>query len=291
MDMLEKLKRAQEHTGSLVCVGLDFDIEKIPPFFGQQFKSADSTTGLIVEFCKRIITATAPHACAYKPNMAFFEVYQGAGLTALKKIIEFIRLEYPNHFVILDAKRGDIGNTAKKYAAACKYFDPDAVTVNPYLGPGTLVPFLQEGLGIIALCVTTNPDAAVLQNATIAYNDGTTTTVYQHVAKTLKASMNTMAEAKPHWPKQLGLVAGATHPEELGDLRKAMGDDTLFLIPGIGKQEGALEQTVINNGRGAAVINASRSVLYASTGEDFEQAAAAEAEKLKREINEIRSRL
>jgi len=292
MSIATKLRHIQDVTKSLVCVGLDFDATKVPEVFMRKFLPASgpyNNLGLICEFNKAIIRATAPFCCAYKPNLAFYENAGDTGTEALKKTVEFIKKEFPEHLVILDGKRGDIGNTAAQYAEALKKLGADTVTVNPYLGPDTLVPFLETGLGIIVLCVTTNSGNKYFQYATVKMDDGTERPMYLHVADTIT---NYEFQKDPlDYQGSVGLVTGATHPEELGEVRKLVGDDILLLIPGIGKQEGDLEATIRNNGRGLAVVNVSRSCIYASTGEDFAEAAGQEAKKLRDAINKIRSEM
>lgn len=274
MNFTEKLQAIQKKQNSWVCVGLDTDPLKVPAHLQQK----------IWIFNEYIVDSTANYACAFKPNMAFYEAMGEIGLGLLTKIIDYIRKKHPDHLVILDAKRGDIGNTAEKYAYAAKHiWQADAVTVNPYLGPKTLQPFFDQGLGVIALCVTSNPDAAVFQNVSVITPDGSTKTMYQHIAKTLQQQFGSTGN--------LGLVTGATHPEELAAVRQAVGQEVIFLIPGIGKQGGDLAATLAANANGPAVINVSSSVIYASSGPDFAEAAGQKAEELRDQINAIRQKL
>lgn len=294
MTLIEKLNRAVDTTSSLVCVGLDVDKEKLPPFLVEQFKVSD--LGLITEFNRRIIDATAAFASTYKPNLAFYENLGTAGWEALAKTVAYIHDNHPNHLVILDGKRNDIGNTAAQYAAALKRLGADAVTVNGYLGPRTLDPFLEAGLGIFALCVTTNPDAPTFQRLEVKYGEDAhgkplLRPLYQQVAITLAGQHKQNGDYAKLWPGNLGLVTGATHPKELGEVRDLVGDNVTLLIPGIGKQEGSLMETVRNNKNGPAVINISRSCIYASSDESFAKAAGQAAKKLRDEINQIHAQM
>jgi len=295
MRFIDKLKVAQLKMNSWLCVGLDPDLTKIPEFLVNRY--ANSSISLLTEFNEAIINATAEFACCYKPNIAFYENIGENGIIALKKTIQFIRENHPDHVVILDAKRGDIGNTAKQYATAVKALGADAVTVNPYLGPKTLEPFLEQGLGIIALCVTSNPDAAIFQNRDVIIPDGVgdhpdrKIPFYQYVAEILTGQHRSDGENAELWVGNLGLVTGATHPEELGQIRELIGPDIMLLIPGIGKQAGDLEKTIRNNNNGLAVINSSSGIIFASQKEDYAEAAGEAAKKLQDEINEIRENM
>ncbi|MFH1207252.1 MAG: orotidine-5'-phosphate decarboxylase [Patescibacteria group bacterium] len=274
MALIEKLRSAQKKTGSMLCVGLDPDLDKLPPKMVAAFDGR--LQPMFYEYLTRVIRMTAPHACAFKPNMAFYEALGPNGISVLETICALIKNEHPDHVLIVDGKRGDIGNSAEKYAAALKNLGADAVTVNPYLGPGTLKPFLDAGLGIIALCVTSNTDAAAFQGLIC---DGKP--VYRHVAEILTKEYGSTGN--------LGLVTGATHPKELGEIRKAVGDEVVLLIPGIGKQEGNLEATVHNNGHGLAVINVSSNICHASSGDDYAMAAGSAAEAYNQQINNLRA--
>lgn len=273
MENFSEILNYQWSKKRFLCVGLDTDFRKIPG----ELQKLQVTEG-IFQFNRAIIEATADHCCAYKPNSAFYEGYGLAGLEALIKTNGFIRENYPEHLLILDAKRADIGNTNLGYAqAAFDIFQAHAITVHPYLGREALLPFLEDrNHGIFVLCHTSNPGAAEFQELKI---DGTD--LYKIVA----------AKVSREWNRNqnCGLVMGATYPEQLAEVRKVAAD-LPFLIPGIGAQGGDLEQTVINglnrNGNGI-IINASRSVIYASSGQDFAQAAEREAAMLNKAIQRI----
>jgi len=261
MDFQQKLLAAIEKNNSLLCVGLDPDPARIPPRFSRE---PDPLFG----FNKAIIDATAHLVCAYKPNIAFYEAYGPAGLEALKRTIEYIPPYIP---VILDAKRGDIGSTARAYArAAFEFLGADAVTVNPYLGRDALEPFLAYGdKGIFVLCHTSNPGAQDFQTRLVGGRP-----LYQVVA--------TQAA---HWGDNVGLVVGATYPEALRKVRE-LAPQAWILVPGIGAQGGDLEAVLdagLNEKGLGLIINASRSVIYVPDP----QAAALE---LRERINAARHR-
>jgi len=266
MNSLEKLAKAVHNNKSVVCVGLDPDPALMPEGKG------------VLEFNRAIIEATSDLVCAYKPNLAFYESMGIEGLTALRETVSSIPSSIP---VIADAKRGDIGNTAKAYARAIfEYFGFDSCTVNPYLGSDAVEPFLQyrDKLTFI-LCRTSNAGAADFQSLRCEQPDGT------------KHLYEIVAERAMTWNKfgNVGLVVGATYPEELKALR-ARYPDTPFLIPGIGAQGGDLTFTIKNglDTRGErTVINSSRQILYASGGKDFAEAARAATKKMRDQINDI----
>jgi len=267
---MKRLKERQESTNSLVCIGLDPDLTKIPEHL-LKFENP------IFEFNRGIIGATADLVCTFKPQIAFYSAV-GAEVQ-LEMTIEFIHKHHPEILVILDAKRGDIGSTAKMYAQ--EVFDrykADAVTVNPYLGFDAIEPFLErEDKGVVILCRTSNPGARDIQDLEI---EGTK--LYRIVA----------TKASNEWNRygNVLLVVGATYPEELAEIRSIVGDMP-FLVPGIGAQGGNVEKSVkagLNSKGKGMIISSSRGIIYASKGEDFAQAARREAEKLRDEINQYR---
>jgi len=266
----ERLTNIINKNNSLVCVGLDIDKEKIPSFL---FETDDDP---YVTFTTSIINETKDLVCAYKPNLAFYEALGKEGYRILRETVAAIPKDI---IVILDGKRNDIGNTAKKYAYALfEDLHADAATVNPYLGINGVKPFLEfQDTCSFLLCRTSNPSAVDFQDLQIQGEP-----LYIHVAKTVKK-----------WEKYgcCGLVAGATYPEELHTLRILMGDNSPFLIPGIGKQGGDIRKTVkygTNKKGEMAVINSSRGILYASSGEDFAEAARKKTQSLRTTINEYR---
>jgi len=264
MNFIEKLTSAARKNKSLLCVGLDPDPKLMPDKVG------------IFEFNKAIIDATSDLICAYKPNFAFYEALGNEGLDALKRTVDYLPENIP---AIADAKRGDIGNTAKAYAEAIfSHFNFDATTVNPYLGFDSVEPFIQyHDKGIFVLCRTSNAGAVDFQSLQCEM-ENRRLPLFEIVA--LRASQwNTHGN--------IGLVVGATYPEELRLIRQSYPDMPL-LIPGIGTQGGDLALTVHYgvDARGEkAIINSSRQIIYASGEKDFVEAARRAASTLRDQIN------
>ena len=265
---LEKLEQAAALNRSLLCVGLDPELARMPV--------ADT-----LEFNRAIIDATKDLVCAYKPNLSFYEAMGLPGLQALVDTIAYLRQVAPQTLLIGDAKRGDVGPSAAAYAQAMfQVWDFDAVTVNPLGGADTVLPFLEDDTrGVFLLCRTSNPGAADLQDLAVQSPYGQIP-VYAHIAR-----------AALDWNQRgnLGLVVGATVPEQLAAIRKTCPDLPL-LIPGVGAQGGDLAAAVRNgtdrNGR-RAIINASRSIIYAAAGPDYATAARQAAADLRDTINAI----
>jgi orotidine-5'-phosphate decarboxylase len=231
----------------------------------------------VVEFNRGIVEATAEPACAYKPNAAFYEALGEDGFRALEETIAAIRAAAPGAAVILDAKRGDIGSTNAGYvAAAFDRLGADAVTVHPYLGGEALAPFLERADKLVfVLARTSNPGAGELQD--LEDRDGVP--LYRHVARAVAGGWNAAGNC--------GLVVGATYPEELRAIREDVPATMPILVPGVGVQGGDVAAVVAANraaGSEAFLIAASRSIVYASAGEDFAAAAAAAARALDAEI-------
>ncbi len=266
----QRLARAWEKNDSLVCVGLDPEIERFP----ERIRAEPSP---IFQFNRTIIDATADLVCAYKPQFAHYAAYEAED--QLERTIEYIHRVYPGVLVILDAKRGDIGNTAERYAIeAFERYGADAVTVNPYLGGDSLEPFLRHAeRGVAILCRTSNPGARDLQDLAVGGRP-----LYQLVAELAARRWNSRGNCL--------LVVGATYPQELAEVRALVGDMPL-LVPGVGAQGGDVEQ-VVRHGRTRAgsglIVSSSRAILYASTGEDFAQAARAATASLREKINTSR---
>lgn len=264
----ERLEQAATAAKSLVCVGLDPDPARMP-------------VSSVAEFNRAIVDATAGLVCAYKPNLAFYEALGLPGLEDLQKTIAHIRDAAPGIIIIGDAKRGDIGPSAQAYAKAMfQVWGFDAITINAWGGQDTVTPFIEdESKGVFVWCRGSNPGSADFQDAQIATDDGPMP-LYRSMALSCR-----------EWDTKgnLGLVVGATVPEQLGEVRAACPDMPL-LIPGVGAQGGDLEAAVRQgaDSRGrAALINSSRGIIYASSGADFAQAAAREADKLRTNINEV----
>lgn len=265
----EKLSKAIEKANSLVCVGLDPGLAKLPSHVTDQF-----------EFNKAIIDATHDLVCAYKPNTAFYEARGAAGVEALKQTCDYLARQYPDIPIIIDAKRGDIGNTNAGYVEyVFDYLGADAVTVAPYMGSESLSKFLErEDKGIIVLCRTSNTGAGEFQDLEVGGEK-----LFVHVARQVVASWNERGNCM--------LVVGATYPEELRQVRQIVGPRMPLLIPGVGAQGGDVASTVEaglgEHGQGL-VISSSRGIIFASSGEDFAEAARAETQKLRDDINTYR---
>jgi orotidine-5'-phosphate decarboxylase len=269
MTALKKLTTSIEQRKSYLCVGLDLDQRKIPNGYRDSIKN-------MCKFALRIVDATKDIVAAYKPNLAFYEALGPDGLFLLRQIISRIPEDIP---VIIDGKRGDIGNTAQFYAKACyDIYRADWVTLNPYMGYDSIRPFLEvKDKGVFILCLTSNPGARDFQRMEINNKP-----IYLHVANKVE-----------YWNKDnnCGLVVGATHPEQLESVRRAAASMPI-LIPGVGAQGGDLEAAIVNGTdsfRKPALINVSRSVLYASEGEDFDQAARQAVEKINNQITGLQN--
>lgn len=269
MFALKELQRVQAENKSIICLGLDLDPRRMPSEHSKSVKG-------MFEFAVRVIEATKDRVCAYKPNVAFYESLGAEGLSLLKLIIERIGDSVP---VILDGKRGDIGNTAGHYAdAAFKQLKASWVTLNPYMGYDSLRPFIEhKEKGVFILCLTSNPGSKDFQILDVGG----------------KPLYRVVAEKVAYWNKEnnCGLVVGATNPEQLKELREVAGNMPL-LIPGVGAQGGSLEKAAIygtDNFTKTALINVSRSVLYASKGSDFAERARAELGRLNQIVDSVRN--
>jgi len=265
---LSKLASARAARDSILCIGLYPEPSRIPESCGRGPQAA-------VTFLRRVVRATSEHVCAYKPNLAFFERYGGAAFDVLGLVLQDIPADIP---VILDAKRGDVPNTAEAYADALfDAFHADAATVSPYVGLDAIAPFCRGERYAFVLARTSNPGAGDVQDLVV---DGRP--VYQHV-------VDACVRALP--ASVCGFVVGATYPEEAARLR-SIAPDRLFLMPGIGAQGGELAaalRAAVDADGGGVLLSASRSVLYASGGDDFERAAAAAARELRDAANHARA--
>ncbi|MCW2312297.1 orotidine-5'-phosphate decarboxylase [Rhodoferax antarcticus] len=274
MNFTSMLQRAERQNQSLLCVGLDPD----PTRFPQRFKGDASK---IFDFCAAIVDATAELTIAFKPQIAYFAAHRAE--EQLERLINHIRRAAPQVPVILDAKRGDIGSTAEQYAIeAFERYGADAVTLSPFMGFDSVQPYLKHhGKGAFLLCRTSNPGGDDFQNQRLASVAGEPL-LYEHIAQLAQGPWNLNG--------QLGLVVGATYPGEIERVR-ALAPTLPLLIPGVGAQGGDALATVKAGWRsqmdadglpettGAIIVNSSRAILYASSGEDF--AAAARREALK----------
>lgn len=274
---LTTLTQRWTHAQTLLCVGLDPD----PSRFPAHLRGRDDA---LFEFCRQIVDATADLVCAFKPQIAYFAAQRAED--ELESLITHIHRQHPGVPVILDAKRGDIGATSEQYAReAFERYAADAVTVQPYQGLDAIDPYCAyPDRGVFVLCRTSNSGADALQMLTVgAHGEHPQEHLYERVARLAASQWNRSG--------QLGLVAGATYPTELARVRALVGDMPL-LVPGIGAQGGDIQATVqagqTRNGAGM-VINSSRAILYAGSGEDFAQAARTAAQTTREQINRFRA--
>ncbi len=260
--LVDQIKKKQ----SFLCVGLDIDLNKIP----EHLKGNEDP---IFSFAKSIIDATHQYAVAYKPNLAFFESYGVQGWEAFQKVMEYLNSNFPDHFTIADAKRGDIGNTASRYAKAFfETYNADSVTVAPYMGKDAVEPFLKfEGKHAILLALTSNPGASDFQ-----FTKENNEVLFQKVLRTSLTWTNA---------DRLMYVVGATKAEALASIRKIV-PDSFLLIPGVGAQGGNLAEVsrAGMNSQCGLLVNSSRGILYCSQETDFAEAAAREASRLQQEM-------
>ncbi len=263
MNFMQALRTRWNDADTMVCVGLDPDPTRFPDVLHDE-------PDAVFEFCRAIVDATADLACAFKPQIAHFAALRAED--ALERLVAHIHEAHPGVPVILDAKRGDIGSTAQRYAIeAFDRYRADAVTLNPYLGRDSVQPFLDRAdKGVVLLCRTSNPGGADFQNL-----DCGGTPLYQRVAATIAGEWNANGNC--------ALVTGATYPAELGQVRRIVGDMPL-LVPGIGAQGGDVE-AVLREGATAdgtgLMISSSRAILYAGSGADYAEAARHAAESLR----------
>lgn len=272
MTFQQKLDIAVKKNNSLLCIGLDPVMEKLPeqflhlvhPFFA---------------FNKTIIDTTYDLVCSYKPNSAFYEAYGAKGIEELKKTCDYIRTTYPEIPIILDAKRGDIGSTNEGYVSyAFDYLQVDAITLNPYLGKEAIKPFLQKKeKGCIILCKTSNPGAKEFQNVKIGDEP-----LYKKIAKKIIADWNTNSNCL--------LVIGATYPKELAEIR-SLTQTMTFLVPGVGTQGGDVKKTIragLNEKKSGMIINASRAIIFSGKGKNFAKIVRQKTLELQKSINMYR---
>ena len=267
MTFLEQLQGAERQNGSLLCVGLDPEPGKFPA-------SMKGDASKIYDFCAQIVDATADLAISFKPQIAYFAAHRAEN--QLEKLMAHMRRIAPRVPGILDAKRGDIGATAEQYALeAFERYGADAVTLSPFMGFDSVQPYLKHhGKGAFLLCRTSNPGGDDLQNQRLASVEGQPL-LYEHIAKLAQGPWNVNG--------QLGLVVGATYPAEIERVR-SLAPTLPLLIPGVGAQGGDAVATIKagyrqSNGAttGAVIVSSSRAILYASSGDDFAQAARQEA--------------
>ena len=279
MNFMDKLLAAERAHQSLLCVGLDPDPAKLPGAWRGQPER-------IFEFCARIVDATADLVIAFKPQIAYFAAHRAEA--QLEHLMDHMRAHAPGVPIILDAKRGDIGSTAEQYAIeAFERYGADAVTLSPFMGFDSVQPYLTHaGKGAFLLCRTSNPGGDDLQSQRLASVAGQPL-LYEHVAQLAQGPWNLNG--------QLGLVVGATYPAEIERVRQ-LAPTLPLLIPGVGAQGGDALATVRagyrqQNGRtsGPIIVNSSRAILYASSNDDFDQAARREALKTRAELEAARA--
>jgi len=278
MTFIDLLRGAERQNQSLLCVGLDPDPAKFPAHL-----RGDASR--MYDFCAAIVEATADTAIAFKPQIAYFAAHRAED--QLERLVAHIRRVAPQVPVILDAKRGDIGNTAEQYAIeAFERYGADAVTLSPFMGFDSVQPYLKyHGKGAFLLCRTSNPGGDDLQAQRLASVDGQPL-LYEHIARLAQGPWNLNG--------QLGLVVGATYPAEIERVRE-IAPTLPLLIPGVGAQGGdavatvrAGHRTLAGETTGAVIVNSSRAILYASSGEDFAAAARNEAQRTRTLLNAAR---
>ena len=266
MNRQELIQQIKEKK-SFLCVGLDTDLKKMP----QHLLNEEDP---IFSFNKAIIDATAPYCVSYKPNLAFYEAFGVKGLISFEKTIKYLKQNYPNHFIIADAKRGDIGNTSAMYARTFfEEYDVDSLTVAPYMGEDSVTPFLgYEGKWVILLALTSNKGSHDFQLTADAQGER----LFEKVLKTSQQWGN---------DENMMYVVGATQGRMFEDIRKVVPNHFL-LVPGVGAQGGSLQE-VCQYGMTkdcGLLVNSSRGIIYVSQGEDFAEAAEKAAEKLQQEM-------
>lgn len=252
---------------SFLCVGLDTDLNKVPKFL---LNEEDP----IFSFNKAIIDATAPYSIAYKPNLAFYECYGLKGMEAFEKTITYLKENYPQHFIIADAKRGDIGNTSKMYAQTFfKEYNVDALTIAPYMGEDSVKPFLEyEGKWVILLALTSNKGSHDFQ----LFEDKEGMCLFERVLTKSQEWGTT---------ENLMFVVGATQGSLFADIRK-LAPNSFLLVPGVGAQGGSLQEVCkygMNKDCGL-LVNSSRGIIYASADENFAEIAGEKAKELQQEM-------
>lgn len=275
-ELIQQIKQKQ----SFLCVGLDTDIDKMPKSLinrvRKEYEEEELTFGQLLEFNTSIIDATAPYCVAYKPNLAFYEAYGMEGIAAFEGTVEYLQENYPNHLIIADAKRGDIGNTAKMYAKTFfEQYGVDALTVAPYMGEDSVTPFLSyDGKWVVLLALTSNKGSQDFQLT----EDTQGERLFEKVLK--KSQQWGNADNMMH-------VVGATQGRMFEDIRR-VAPDHFLLVPGVGAQGGSLQEVCqygMTNDCGL-LVNSSRGIIYASNGDDFAEVAAEKARELQQQMAE-----
>ena len=296
--LFENIKRKQ----SFLCVGLDTDLKKVPQFLLEK-TSKDEHFDAIFEFNKAIIDATAPYCIAYKPNLAFYEAHGVKGWIAFERTVKYIREQYPDQFIIADAKRGDIGNTSALYARTFfEEMDVDAVTVAPYMGEDSVTPFLgYPGKWVILLALTSNKGSEDFQMEQLAHprplpKGGETTEGERLFERVIRKSQEWERAAlkSPSYGEGLGVghalmyVVGATQGSAFADIRR-LAPDHFLLVPGIGAQGGSLEEVCKYgwNDHCGLIVNSSRAIIYADATERFAEVAGEKAKEVQLQMASV----
>ena len=273
-ELIEQIKQKQ----SFLCVGLDTDIDKMPKSLKEivkkEYEEEELTFGMLLEFNTRIIDATAPYCVAYKPNLAFYEAYGMEGIAAFEGTIEYLQENYPNHMIIADAKRGDIGNTSKMYAKTFfEQYGVDALTVAPYMGEDSVTPFLgYDGKWVVLLALTSNKGSNDFQLTEDAKGER----LFEKVLRTSQQWAN---------DEQMMYVVGATQGKMFEDIRR-IAPNHFLLVPGVGAQGGSLEE-VCKYGMTTdcgLLVNSSRGIIYASQDKNFDKVAGEKAKELQEQM-------
>ena len=284
---------------SFLCVGLDTDLNKIPQCIIDEAKAKDGEDYVfraLCEFNALIIDATAPYCVAYKPNLAFYEAYGVDGIMAFEATIDYLKEEYPNHFIIADAKRGDIGNTSKMYAKTFfEQYDVDALTVAPYMGEDSVTPFLgYDDKWVILLALTSNKGSHDFQLLQVDSSQLTIDSSNPSQPSTVNCQLSTkerlfekVLRQSQQWGTEENMmyVVGATQGQMFEDIRR-IAPNHFLLVPGVGAQGGSLQE-VCRYGMTkdcGLLVNSSRGIIYASQGEDFAEVAGQKAKELQQEM-------
>ena len=273
-ELIQQIKEKQ----SFLCVGLDTDIDKMPQSLikrvKKEYEEEELTFGMLLEFNTSIIDATAPYCVAYKPNLAFYEAYGMDGIAAFEGTVEYLQENYPHHMIIADAKRGDIGNTSKMYAKTFfEQYGVDALTIAPYMGEDSVTPFLgYKDKWVVLLALTSNKGSQDFQLTEDAQGE-------RLFEKVLKKSQE--------WgnDENMMYVVGATQGQMFEDIRK-VAPTHFLLVPGVGAQGGSLQEVCkygMNKDCGL-LVNSSRGIIYASSGNDFAEVAAQKAQELQQQM-------
>jgi len=281
---------------SFLCVGLDTDLDKIPQCIIDEAKAKDGDDYVfraLCEFNALIIDATAPYCVAYKPNLAFYEAYGVDGIMAFEATVDYLKEEYPNHFIIADAKRGDIGNTSKMYAKTFfEQYDVDALTVAPYMGEDSVTPFLgYKDKWVILLALTSNKGSHDFQLLPVDSSNPSQLSTVNCQLSTKERLFEKVLKKSQEWgnDENMMYVVGATQGQMFEDIRR-VAPRHFLLVPGVGAQGGSLEEVCkygMIPGEIGLLVNSSRGIIYASQGEDFAEVAAQKAKELQEQMAKI----